>query len=220
LTAQIIRNTNISQVEINKRDDHDAHAAAMYQHAGITYYFCALTCHERFAAAPDHYIVSAGQPESHPSRMLYTALRTLRTRFDATRVHPARGRLLTASEWEVLCRLGERGACKMREVASACNAAMSTMAGIIDRLVAKVLVQRQHSATDRRVVLVSLTRAGRDTYQNGLEADMHLVLTMLEALEPDDQRTFVTLMHQSVHALSSVSHPTPRRHLGDVHHTA
>lgn len=196
-----------------------AHAAATYQHAGVTYYFCALTCHERFAAAPGHYIVSAGPPASHPSRRLYTALRTLRTRFDDTRAHPARGSLLTASEWDVLCLLGERGACRMREVASACHAAMSTMTGIVDRLVAKALVQRQHSATDRRVVLVSLTHAGRDTYQKGLEADMQLVLTMLEALEPDDQRTFVTLMHKSVHALSSVAHPTPRSH-SDVHRTA
>jgi len=196
-----------------------AHAAATYQHAGITYYFCALTCHERFAAAPDYYIVSAVQPESPPSRMLYTALRTLRTFFDDTRADPARGGLLAAPEWEVLFLLGERGACKMREVASACHAAMSTMTGIIDRLVAKALVQRQHSATDRRVVLVSLTGTGRDMYQQGLEADMQLVLTMLEALEPDDQRTFVTLMQQSVHALSSVSRPTQRSH-PDVHHTA
>jgi Cu+-exporting ATPase len=41
-------------------------AAAKYDHDGETYYFCALGCKERFAAAPGRFVHKAGHPD-HPN---------------------------------------------------------------------------------------------------------------------------------------------------------
>jgi DNA-binding MarR family transcriptional regulator len=111
---------------------------------------------------------------------------------------------LTEAEREALRLFGHRGECMMREVAAACEVALSTMTGIVDRLVKKGLVQRRHSEADRRVVLVRLTARGQLAYQERLDADMRLVLSMLHALQPEEQRQFVTLVQKIVQR--SVSH--------------
>lgn len=178
------------------------HSVATRSHDGETYYFCASTCRERFDAAPAVYLDRLTPASPHPSRLLYTALKTLRTHFANRRSQSDDQPPLSPLEWDIISMLGEQGACKMREVAAACETAMSTLTGVVDRLIAKDLLQRHQSTTDRRVVLVSLSETGRALYQDHLESDMQQVLTMLDALEPDEQHTFVQLMHQSVNALS------------------
>jgi DNA-binding MarR family transcriptional regulator len=66
----------------------------------------------------------------------------------------------------------------------------------------KGLVQRRHSEADRRVVLIRLTGRGKLAYEERLDADMRLVLTMLQALKPAEQRTLVTLVQKSVRSLA------------------
>jgi DNA-binding MarR family transcriptional regulator len=90
----------------------------------------------------------------------------------------------------------------MRELAEACSLALSTMTGVIDRLVNKGLMRRRHSEEDRRVVLISLTGRGKLAYEERLDADMRLVLTMLQAVKPVEQRTLVTLVQKSVRSLA------------------
>ncbi len=107
-------------------------------------------------------------------------------------------RELTEAEWDVLRILGRQGECMMRDVAATCEVALSTMTGIVDRLVKKELVQRRHSETDRRVVLATLTERGKTAYQERLDADMRLLLTMLQALQPEEQQDLVTLLQKIV----------------------
>ncbi len=181
-----------------------ARAVATSTHDSTTYYFCALTCQERFDATPATYLQRLVPASPLPSRLLYSALQSLHANFANRRSQPNDQPSLPPLEWEIMSTLGEQGACKMREVATACETAMSTLTGLIDRLIAKGLVQRHHSTTDRRVVLVSHSDKGQMRYQEHLEADMQQVLTMLEALEPDEQHTFVHLMHKSVNALTQM----------------
>ena len=89
----------------------------------------------------------------------------------------------------------------MRQLATTCTVALSTMTGVVDRLVKKGLVQRRHSQQDRRVVLITLTGRGKLAYEARLDADMRLVLTMLQALQPDEQRQLVELVQKIVHSL-------------------
>lgn len=99
---------------------------------------------------------------------------------------------------------------RMRELAEACDAALSTMTGIVDRLIKQGLAQRQHSEADRRVVLTRLSGRGRLVYQERLDADMHMVLSMLQPLQAPEQRQLVTLQ-KIVHALPPKARHAPER---------
>jgi DNA-binding MarR family transcriptional regulator len=50
----------------------------------------------------------------------------------------------------------------MSELARALGASLSSMSGIVDRIEARGLIERERSGDDRRVVRVHLTPAGRD----------------------------------------------------------
>ena len=77
------------------------------------------------------------------------------------------------------------------------------LTGLIDRLINKRLVQRRHSAADRRVVLVALSGRGKLAYEERLDADMRLVLTMRQALNAQEQQAFMNLVQKIVGSLAS-----------------
>jgi DNA-binding MarR family transcriptional regulator/YHS domain-containing protein len=178
-----------------------AQAAATSVYEEQTYYFCARTCKAQFDKDPDRYLHPAQHLPQH-ARTLYEALGTLGKVFYGPGTQSGLSRDLTEVEWDALRLLGHQGECMMRELAEACVVALSTMTGVIDRLVHKGLVQRRHSEADRRVVLIRLTGRGKLAYEERLDADMRLVLTMLQALKPAEQRTLVTLVQKSVRSLA------------------
>lgn len=173
-------------------------AAATAFYKGDTYYFCAPTCHERFLARPEYY-QGALQPTSVYARQLYEALTTLHSVFYQPPAQPETA--LTEAERTAITALGGCGESPMKQLAAICQVALSTMTGVVDRLIEHGLVQRRHSFTDRRVVLVQLTAAGQRVYQERLDADMRLVLTMLQALETEEQRTLVIFLHKILASL-------------------
>jgi len=68
---------------------------------------------------------------------------------------------VTVPQFYALLSLEMRGrACPMNELARATKQASATMTGIIDRLVRMGLVERRRKESDRRVVMVGLTRRG------------------------------------------------------------
>ncbi|GIX47181.1 MAG: hypothetical protein KatS3mg131_1392 [Candidatus Tectimicrobiota bacterium] len=179
-----------------------AQAAAQAQYEGETYYFCARACKALFDKDPARFLHPLAAFPAH-ARALYAALRALS---QAVYGAPA-GQALGEAEWEALRVLGERGECRMRELAAACGVALSTATGLVDRLVAKGLVQRRHGESDRRLVLVRLTGRGRLLYQERLEADMRLVLGMLQPLGAREQRQLVALLEKIVRALPQAAGP-------------
>jgi DNA-binding MarR family transcriptional regulator len=69
---------------------------------------------------------------------------------------------LTVQQFQVLLLLWTEGSVPARAIAQALHVGANTATGVVDRLVDRSLVQRQESARDRRVRLVSLS-------DNGLE---------------------------------------------------
>ncbi len=68
---------------------------------------------------------------------------------------------VTVPQFYALLSLKKRGrACPMSELAQATQQTSATMTGIIDRLVRMGLVERRRKESDRRVVMVYLTRRG------------------------------------------------------------
>ncbi len=175
-------------------------AAAQSIHDGETFYFCARTCKARFDKDPERYVHAADQRAAY-ARALHESLGTLSKAFYGPLGQMDQPWDLTDVEWEVLRLLQRHGECRMRELAQGCGVALSTMTGVVDRLLKKGLVQRRHSAADRRVVLVRLSGKGKLAYEARLDADMRLVLSMLQALAPREQRTLVSLLQKIVASL-------------------
>ncbi|HXZ25796.1 MAG TPA: MarR family transcriptional regulator [Nitrospiria bacterium] len=59
---------------------------------------------------------------------------------------------------------------------------ISTVSGVVDRLERKGFVERSRERTDRRVVMISLTKAGKRVVQNAPEAAQGKLLHGLESL--------------------------------------
>jgi len=94
--------------------------------------------------------------------------------------------------------LGRRGRCMMSELAKECGFPLSSMTGIVDRLVSKGYVKRFRSEEDRRTVFVELTKKGGQVSQDALEGEMELIIGMMEALEPEEQDALVKLLGKAV----------------------
>ncbi len=68
---------------------------------------------------------------------------------------------LTAAQWYPLWKLQRDGPCSAQDLARDMDSDAGATTRLVDRLVAKGLVQRTRSSTDRRVVMLSLSAAGK-----------------------------------------------------------
>ena len=89
---------------------------------------------------------------------------------------------LGTAEVFVLAALGRVPRARMTDLARASGIPLSTLTGVLDRLVARGYARRTHGAEDRREVLAVLTARGRRVQQEYLEARMEMCAGMLEAL--------------------------------------
>jgi len=89
---------------------------------------------------------------------------------------------LTQAEAHILCNLIESGDASVADLHRAFAHRRSTLTSVLDRLVARRLVTREPSQTDRRSFVIGLTRAGRTK-----AARIH---RLLESLEVEELRDF------------------------------
>ena len=117
---------------------------------------------------------------------------------------------LTRQEVRVIAALGRRETWTMGELAADVMLAVGSLTVIVDRLVAKGMVDRRRSATDRRVVHVTLTAAGRRRYAKRRRKRLRMARAMLAALAPHEQDTFLRLMRKIRERAVGPEEPPPR----------
>lgn len=105
---------------------------------------------------------------------------------------------LTRQEIRVLLALGGSEGCRMGELADRLLVSVSSLTAIVDRMVAKAMLERRPSAHDRRVVLVALTAQGQHQFALRHRARRQMAEGMLGALNPPEQRRFLVLMRKIV----------------------
>ena len=90
----------------------------------------------------------------------------------------------------------------MTKLATECGLALSSMTGVIDRLVAKGHVKRiRDEEEDRRKVFVELDKKGEKAYQELLEAEMETIITMMDSLNPGEQDTLLRVLGKATASL-------------------
>ncbi len=103
---------------------------------------------------------------------------------------------LTPMLFAVLVTIDERGGITQREVADALGADPSTMVRMLDQLEKLSLVQRVASTKDRRVMVPTLTAAGRDLILRATPKVEASEETFAAALSPAQRAQLFDLLHR------------------------
>jgi DNA-binding MarR family transcriptional regulator len=130
------------------------------------------------------------QPEHGPDEAAVDAvLAASRTLIAvATKSLGAAAEETTIAQYRTLVVLASQGPRRVVDLAGALGVAQSTAGRMCDRLVRKGLIRRHRARADRRVVLVSLTAAGRQVVDQATVRRRELIAGILERLPPRRQR--------------------------------
>lgn len=112
---------------------------------------------------------------------------------------------LTPVQYAALSRVGLAPGVDQRTLARSIGLDTSTIAGVIDRLEARGLMQRKASPQDRRVRLLSLTDDGQDLLQ-AVEPDMlKAQQRILQPLPAAERGEFMLMLRRLVTANNELS---------------
>ena len=101
---------------------------------------------------------------------------------------------LGTTEFGVLEVLYHKGELPVCDVQRRILVESSSTTYVVDKLVKRGLVRRRHSGTDRRVVLLALTPAGRRLIQRIFPQHAHAIRRAVAALPPREQAQAVRLL--------------------------
>ena len=97
-------------------------------------------------------------------------------------------------QYAILQTVRDLPGCDQRTLAGRIALDTSTTAGVVDRLEARGLLVRNVSAEDRRVRLLTLTRAGELLLAQTLPGMERTQERILEPLSPEQRRQFMELL--------------------------
>ncbi len=103
---------------------------------------------------------------------------------------------LTFPEFQVVIYLGKEGPARMSRIAEQLSISLSNLTVIVDKLVAKKLVMRGRSDTDRRVVVVELLPMGTRISEGHHEMKLNLCREMLSSLDDGEREVYIDLMQK------------------------
>jgi len=143
----------------------------------------------------------ARQTLSHRLRLLDEQIHALIRRFYVRPSPDGPGAELSTSELFALSILGRKRRCTMTELARDCGLALSSMTGVVDGLVDRRCGKRTRDEKDRRKVYVELDKKGGKIYQDLLETEMEMIITMMDSLNPKEQDLLLRLLGKAVASL-------------------
>ncbi|MDB5438442.1 MAG: hypothetical protein JWM33_869 [Caulobacteraceae bacterium] len=98
---------------------------------------------------------------------------------------------VTVPRWRALAIIRRLAECTMTELARLTATDRTTLTRSVDHLVADGLVERKVPPTDRRLVMLSLTPAGHETYARCVAALLGLNKDIIEVVPADIRRELV-----------------------------
>jgi DNA-binding MarR family transcriptional regulator len=98
---------------------------------------------------------------------------------------------LTVLEFKVLDNLQELGPTTMIDISSQLSVTQAWVTSLVDRLEDRGLVSRERSSSDRRVIYVNLTDAGRSLYKKGKALQQKIMSDIFGVLDNEEVKSFV-----------------------------
>jgi len=105
-----------------------------------------------------------------------------------------RGADLTLARFDVLVALAKYGPMSQQALANHLVVTKGNVVGLIDKLSARGLVERQSSATDRRVNLLRVTPAGKRIVDRILPRQMRLIASLMQPLSQSQAAALAALL--------------------------
>jgi len=107
---------------------------------------------------------------------------------------------LTAAQFVVLCAVRDSGACSLSQIVKQTAIDQATVRGVIDRLKSRRLLAVRHDETDRRKVLVSLTREGEELVQTMVPFAFEISEKTFNSFNPAERMALVYLLNKMCEA--------------------
>jgi MarR family 2-MHQ and catechol resistance regulon transcriptional repressor len=103
---------------------------------------------------------------------------------------------LSWQEIRILRAVSRENCCPMGSLADKICLSLSSVTGLIDRLVSKKLVKRDRSSEDRRVVQVELTDQGKALNEQAMEGPVEFARGLLKGLNAEEQEALLSLFRK------------------------
>lgn len=100
---------------------------------------------------------------------------------------------LSKTELLTLLQVDRNGEIIMSRIADYINIPMSTATGMVDRLVKKGYIERNRSDSDRRIVTIRLTEAGRALAEDIKTRIMSILKLLLENLTDEEEALLLSI---------------------------
>ena len=104
--------------------------------------------------------------------------------------------VVSEKELFILNFVGQKQNVKMSDIAENIAAPMSTITSIMDKLVERKLINRDHSGEDRRVINVSLTTDGKTAFKSLQNKKKKTADTMLSNYSEKEQTLIIKHINQ------------------------
>ncbi|HSX08614.1 MAG TPA: MarR family transcriptional regulator [Candidatus Saccharimonadales bacterium] len=103
---------------------------------------------------------------------------------------------LSMLQVQTLSLLKRNGSVQMREIADYFHIELPSATSLLNKLVSLQLVERQQDAKDRRLVKVTLTKAGDDLLKKSMDVKLEHLEHMLSYLTEEEQRELLRLVEK------------------------
>jgi DNA-binding MarR family transcriptional regulator len=110
---------------------------------------------------------------------------------------------LNEKELFIIVFVGQNNNVKMSNIADNLEAPLSTITSIVDKLVEKKYLSRDHSEQDRRVINVSLTKNGKKVYKISLDRKQTMAERVLMQFTEKEQNTFIEHLDKLAGSINS-----------------
>lgn len=100
---------------------------------------------------------------------------------------------------------------RMSDLAAYLDAPLNTATGVVQRLQQRGLVERQHSPHDKRIVLISLTSAGRSLIAHSLKEMVGLVGRLFDELTAEEVEVLIRVLNRIPKLLAERAGPPKSR---------
>ena len=108
---------------------------------------------------------------------------------------------LTPIQWAALMTTSQRPGLDQSTLSREIHIDTSTIAGVLDRLEARSLIQRRPSPDDRRMRLLYLTAEGEALLKQASVSVLGMQKWLVAPLSPDERTVFMQLMLKVLHRL-------------------
>lgn len=108
---------------------------------------------------------------------------------------------LTPIQWAALMTTSQRPGLDQSTLSREIHIDTSTVAGVLDRLETRGLIQRKPSPDDRRLRLLYLTEEGESLLEQATVAVVNMQEWLVEPLSVSERKVFMQLMLKVLHRL-------------------